>query len=98
MGETGVFRVKVMLSSYFDDHRAKAYVIIDKQWANVRQVHKHIKDIFGIHKFYLTTDEDIYLPGWFSTASLYGESLISLLFPLSASEDINIIHIGDVLV
>lgn len=57
------FRVKIILSNYFDDHKSKAYVSVNKKWKNVRQFHKHLEEIFGLSKFILTTNDDIYLPG-----------------------------------
>lgn len=64
MGETNdCFRVKIILNHYFDDHKSKAYVSVNKQWKNVRQFHKHLEEIFGVNKFILTTNDNIYLPG-----------------------------------
>lgn len=66
MGEINeLFRVKIILSHYFDDHKSKAYVSVNKQWKNVRQFHKHLEEIFGLTKFILTTNDEVYLPGKF---------------------------------
>lgn len=72
MGEINEwFRVKIILNSYFDDHKAKAYVSVNKQWKNVRQFHKHLEEIFGLSKFILTTNDGIYLPGKFTARGDY---------------------------
>lgn len=110
MGEINEwFRVKIILNSYFDDHKAKAYVSVNKQWKNVRQFHKHLEEIFGLTKFILTTNDDIYLPGkWYTTSRGVYRSIerppigdlcwfmCSCIF--SAKENISIISRGDTIV
>lgn len=80
MGDTNDwFRVKIILSNYFDDHKSKAYVSVNKQWKNVRQFHKHLEEIFGLSKFILTTNENIYLPGKFILALCHCNVMASII-------------------
>lgn len=58
-----VFRVQLVLGKFFSDHKSKAYVSVNRDWSSVRQLHHHIRDIFDLTKFILTTNDGIYLPG-----------------------------------
>lgn len=66
MPDSSLFRVKLLLGKYFNDHKSKAYVVINRRWQSTRQLHLHIKTIFGIENFLLTTADGIYLPGKYS--------------------------------
>lgn len=63
MADTGIFRVKIDLGQFYSDHKAKAYVSVNRQWKNVRQFHRHITEIFDVKKFVLLTNDGVYLPG-----------------------------------
>lgn len=63
MVDSEIFRVQIDLGRFFTDHKAKAYVSVNRQWKNVRQFHRHIDEIFDVKKFVLLTNGGVYLPG-----------------------------------
>lgn len=67
MADSTIFRVKVNLSQFFTDHKAKAYVSVNPQWKNVRQFHRHITEMFDVKKFILLSNDGVYLPGSYFT-------------------------------
>lgn len=63
MANSDIFRVQINLGYFFSDYKAKAFVSVNQQWKNVRQLHRHIGDIFDVKRFVLLTNDGVYLPG-----------------------------------
>lgn len=64
MANSGLFRIQVLLNHFYDNHKRKSYVMVNKEWKNVRQLHAHLDKIFHLDdKIFLTTENGIYLPG-----------------------------------
>lgn len=72
MAEPELFRVKVLLSNYFNDYKKQSYVSVNPQWETVKQFQKHLGSMFGISKCYITTDDYVYLPGKTFNILLFG--------------------------
>ncbi|EFA12236.1 coilin [Tribolium castaneum] len=54
-------RISLNLSKFFEDHRSLAKIFINKNFKCIKDVEKHITNIFGIENFYLKCDNH-YLP------------------------------------
>jgi len=58
----GTFRVKLNLQYYYQDYRKHVFILVDKEWPNVKSLMDHIVRIFKIDKhFILTTEDGTYL-------------------------------------
>lgn len=64
MADPNLFRVKVLLNNFYDNYKSKSFVMVDRQWENVRQFKKQLTTMFQLEgRIYLTTDDGYYLPG-----------------------------------
>lgn len=62
-----LFRVKVLLDNFYENHKRKSYVMVDREWKNVRRLHAHLSKMFHLEdNIFLTTEEGIYLPGTYT--------------------------------
>lgn len=74
MAKTNVFRIQISLADFFTDYKAKAYVSVNRDWNNVRQLHHRIREIFDVNKFILTTFDGVYLPGKVDKCTFYASA------------------------
>lgn len=64
------YRITVHLNDFYTNHKRKAYVMVNAEWKNVRQLHVHLNKMFHIDdKIFLTTEDGVYLPGKPSTGA-----------------------------
>lgn len=65
--DRALYRVKVHLNQFYTNHKSKSYVMVDKEWKNVRQLHAHLNKLFHLDdKIYLITQDGVYLPGLYT--------------------------------
>lgn len=62
MPKSPPIRIKVLLNHFYDDHRQKAIVTIDKSWTIVKNLQSHIQSMFQIKKLYLSTVDGFWFP------------------------------------
>lgn len=62
MSGSAPVRIKVLLHNFYDDHRQKAIVTIDRSWTIVKQLQSHIKSMVHAKKIYLTTLDGFWFP------------------------------------
>lgn len=62
MSESPPIRIKVLLNHFYNDHRQKAIVTIDKSWTIVKHLQSHIQSMFQIKKLYLATADGFWFP------------------------------------